>query len=227
MSQRVHPWTRWSPAERLVPSQSGSGAVLIPSDVPPVIISTPSPLFVAGDSLEYDMKPHVLDDGQSAVTYALSGVLPVWLTFNPITGILLYDGTGAIVDVKSTNVIRLDELPAICFAGIRFASSGAEYQSEDLGSAFITSPGSWLEFGVAAGVWVERFVSVTSGQGLNWFDPGPGRISCDTNPTYGTQRAALGSNIIDLTFSFYDAPVGGVLLHSKLVTLAATTETDQ
>jgi hypothetical protein len=65
-----------------------------PSDLPPTITSTPTPLFQYLVASSYDMTQHVFDDGVSTVTYFLSNVLPNGLTFNGSTGILSYDGIG-------------------------------------------------------------------------------------------------------------------------------------
>ena len=64
-------------------------------DNPPIISSTPAPIFLSGTPGSYDMTQHVTDDGISAVTYGLSNTLPNGLVMNPTTGILSYDGAGA------------------------------------------------------------------------------------------------------------------------------------
>lgn len=225
MSQRVHPWTRWRPAVGLVSSQSGSGAVQLILDLPPVISSLPAPVFTAGIPASYDMKQHVTDDGYSTVSYLLSGTLPVGITFNPTTGILSYDGAGSLVSMSDANVIY-NEISAACFAGVRLGSSGTEYENPSGASQLISTPrGTWLEFGVATGVWVEYTIGgLSSWFDLNWYDPGPGRISCSTNPAYGISIVAPGTRLTQVQFDFYDQAVGGVLLQSNTLTLGVTNE---
>lgn len=65
------------------------------ADTPPVIASTPVPVFQEGTPLTYPMSQHVTDDGLSAVTYGLTNTLPNGLTFDAPTGVLTYDGVGA------------------------------------------------------------------------------------------------------------------------------------
>ncbi len=66
-----------------------------PNDVPPVIISTPQPIFTEGTANTYGMAQHVVDDGVSILTYSLTNTLPNGLTLNASTGVLTYDGIGS------------------------------------------------------------------------------------------------------------------------------------
>jgi hypothetical protein len=64
------------------------------ADQPPEVIGTPHPLFVEGTAGTFDFSAYISDDGQSAVTYSLTNVLPNGLSLVAETGILTYDGIG-------------------------------------------------------------------------------------------------------------------------------------
>jgi len=68
--------------------------LIVVEDAPPVVISTPSPLFTQGNSATYDMNPHFTDDGISVITTAITGTLAAGLSYNGFTNILTYDGVG-------------------------------------------------------------------------------------------------------------------------------------
>lgn len=59
---------------------------------PPVIDSTPDPIFTQGVASTYDMSQDFTDDGQSVVITSLVNILPNGLSYNGDTHILSYDG---------------------------------------------------------------------------------------------------------------------------------------
>ena len=74
---------------------------------PPVVLSTPAPLFVNGVASTHDMTGHFSDPDDDTLTYSLTKALPSGLSFNPTTGILSYDGIGA-ASVSQHTVIADD-----------------------------------------------------------------------------------------------------------------------
>ncbi len=71
-----------------------AGTVGGQANLPPVIISTPNPLFTEGVSATYNMSQDFTDDGQSTVITSLINILPNGLSYNGNTHILTYDGIG-------------------------------------------------------------------------------------------------------------------------------------
>lgn len=66
------------------------------SDQPPVIVGTPGPVFVQGTPATYSLSQFVSDDGLSPVAYAIVGTLPSGVSINASSGILTYNGSGAV-----------------------------------------------------------------------------------------------------------------------------------
>ena len=71
-----------------------AGTVGGQANLPPVIVSTPNPLFIEGTADTYDMTQDFTDDGVSTVITSLTNILPNGLSYNGNTHILDYDGIG-------------------------------------------------------------------------------------------------------------------------------------
>ena len=77
-------------------------APVVPN-APPTIDSTPAPSFVFGNPAIYSMSQHFTDDGVTPLTYSIVNALESGLSINATTGVLTYDGVGA-VSTKSHQV---------------------------------------------------------------------------------------------------------------------------
>ena len=198
-------------------------------DQPPIILTTPTPIFYYGFPDSYDMTNDVSDDGQSPVTYALSSTLPPWMSFDTNTGILTYDGTGEVITPGTDDVTQQPALDTIAYAGVGFNSDGSEVSTGTAFNLFSVSRGDWLERGDEADVWIERTVV---GDALNWQDPGAGRFQLNTTRTYGVfatvpiTPGTINTVTSDVTFDFWSASTGGALLESVTITLTAIAESD-
>ncbi|KKL95693.1 hypothetical protein LCGC14_1852040 [marine sediment metagenome] len=76
-------------------------------NLPPVIISTPNPVFIEGIADTYDMSQNFTDDGQSTVITSLTNILPNGESYNGNTHILTYDGIG--IPSVSQHQLQVDD----------------------------------------------------------------------------------------------------------------------
>jgi len=211
MSQRVSPKLGWSPGVRLTSSQSGSGLVSS-TDLPPIVADPPDLSFFAGTPAIRDLSIYVTDDARSAVVHSLSGTLTRGFSFDA-NGLLSYDGTGEIVETDGSLISKFKPTEGgVCYAGIRFTSSGLEYENTDWFSSFGTVRNGWLSFGDPGEVWVERTII---GGVLNWLDEGAGRLPLSVNRTYGIVAPMDSPRFSSIRFDFYDQATGGNLIHTR------------
>ncbi len=78
-----------------------------PTNLPPVIVSTPSPSFVEGTADTYDTTQDWTDDGLSTVITSLTNTLPNGLSYDGVTHILTYDGIG--IPSVSQHQLQVDD----------------------------------------------------------------------------------------------------------------------
>ena len=112
---------------------------------------------------------------------------------------------------------------ATCFVGFQIASSGTEYEYNNVGSLVLST--TWLDSGTAAEVWV--MWTRTGGTLTDWNNLGGGnhnvRLQCSTTRSFRAQRGSSGSDNIQGYTRWYDAATGGNLLFTtSTVTWACT-----
>jgi len=102
----------------------------------------------------------------------------------------------------------------ICWVGIEFRNTGAEYKAAAPNGTFVVTTDNWLDAGTAAGVWIE--FTQTGGTQSVW-DDGPaksvrhnaGVVECAwTMSTTGALKSITGY------FTFYDRATGGTTLQT-------------
>ncbi len=76
-------------------------------NLPPVIVSTPNPIFIEGIANTYDMSQNFTDDDQSTVITSLTNILPNGLSYDGNTHILDYDGIG--ISSVSQHQLNVDD----------------------------------------------------------------------------------------------------------------------
>jgi len=84
-----------------------AGTTEQPVNMPPVIVSTPNPLFTEFVPGTYDMSQDFTDDGLSTVLTNLTNVLPNGLSYDSATHILTYDGIG--LNSVSQHQLQVDD----------------------------------------------------------------------------------------------------------------------
>ncbi len=128
---------------------------------------------------------------------------------------------GPEVSPSGANVTKSVFTDVTCYARIRYATSGIEYQTNLASSSGTpTSRGNWLDFGLNSEVWVQRVINT----GSLSLDPGSGRLQLSTERIFGVQRNGQGNKTCNLTFNFYDAASGGSLIGSATLSLSATAD---
>lgn len=99
-----------------------------------------------------------------------------------------------------------------CFVGFQIASSGTEYEYNNVGS--LVSATTWLDSGTAAEVWV--MWTRTGGTLSDWNNLGGGnnnvRLQCSTTRSFRISRTTTGTDTIQGYTRWYDAATGGKLL---------------
>ncbi len=110
-----------------------------------------------------------------------------------------------------------------CHAGVRYKSDGFEEAKNSIGGWLPTNNrGLWLDVGESGNVWVER--TINSGSLTNE-DPGAGRHNLGTTRTFSQYRVGLGTDTANVTFDFWSAASGGVLLDTVTFNISATRQT--
>jgi len=147
------------------------------TDQPPVIISTPAPFFFEGSAGSYSMAQHVSDDGLSSLTYTLNSGLSSGLSFSTSSGILSYDGAGA-VDTSSNSLTATDAIGADTSAPFNIVIAEVATGLEADWQARINQPGV---------VWYHDFRNVGEVDAFRWStglgnnpDDDPGGRAIDT-----------------------------------------------
>jgi len=122
---------------------------------------------------------------------------------------------GPRVSPSTTNVFNSAN-NTFCKAGVRYLETGVEFQSNNVGN-FNLSRGNWLDSGTSDEVWIQRVIN----SGTLTEDGGSGRLQLSTGRTFSVTQIDVGAKVCDLTFNFYDAASGGILIGSANVILAA------
>lgn len=126
------------------------------------------------------------------------------------TGLLQVDPT---VSIRSDGRYN-SRLDATCYSGVRFDTSGLEYEYGSTGSP--TNSSTWLTAGNASDVWI---MWTRTGGISDWNSLGAGfnnvRRNVTANLAYRLLRNTVGSNAITGYFRAYDAATGGNLLDTS------------
>lgn len=99
-------------------------------------------------------------------------------------------------------------LGATCYAGMRYYSTGVEYEITATNGSF--SKGNWLDSGAASECYVQA--NLSSG---TWSSAPAGRVVLSSNRSYIIWKTSAGTKTVTAQFAIYDAASGGNLLDSS------------